>query len=195
MSRYSSSSSFSRSAQPLSKGDTRGECVSPSLLTSHKKEKTQGGKSAGRAAAGRPKPSNGQTQDDRKAVLSQRCKAWNRDRDHQRRAGKGRASSFTSEYQSAAGHASFDAFSARFRAMIGGSPLTHRGAQYVRLQDIGHFSLILTDEEKRYVLGRWAYHGDLRDVEVLLAEKAWHDHKRAKDARKAARAYVQGVLS
>lgn len=51
------------------------------------------------------------------------CQQWNTDASHQVLAGKARAAQFTPESQAAAGHASFEAFSARWRAAQGASPL------------------------------------------------------------------------
>jgi hypothetical protein len=54
---------------------------------------------------------------------SSRCRVWNADRAHQVAAGQARARAFTHAYQSAAGLASYAAFSARFRADHGSPPL------------------------------------------------------------------------
>ncbi len=66
-----------------------------------------------------------------------RCRMWNADRAHQVAAGKARAKAFTSEYQSAAGSASFIAFSARMRAEHAGVQLfPQEAARYVQPADI-----------------------------------------------------------
>jgi len=52
------------------------------------------------------------------------CRMWNATRAHQVAAGKARAARMTQDERSAFGHAAFDAFSARFRAVQGLPPLS-----------------------------------------------------------------------
>ena len=61
-----------------------------------------------------------------------RCQGWNADRTHQVLAGKARAQQFTTAYQQAAGHAAWDAFSARWRALQDLAPLSAQaGRKYL----------------------------------------------------------------
>lgn len=101
------------------------------------------------------------------------CREWNASRSHQVKAGKGRAVAFTREYQSRAGHCSFSAFSARFRAQQGLSPLVRSDAQYVRLSDIrGCLGEVVPASFGVLILRSWAmghllpvsqfWHGDTR---------------------------------
>lgn len=72
-----------------------------------------------------------------RAWRAARCRRWNRGAAHQRTAGQSRAQAFTPDHQTRAGHASWDASSARWRAMQGLCPLSaHAARRYVRPADI-----------------------------------------------------------
>lgn len=94
------------------------------------------------AAAGQPWPAHTTSRYCRRCLAqlrrSTQCHIWNANRTHQIAAGKARAARFTPEHQSAAGHASFDAFSARWRAHQGLAPLVAEHVrQYVTPEIIG----------------------------------------------------------
>ncbi len=85
------------------------------------------------------------------------CCAWNADRQHQVMAGRARAHAFTRDYQSAAGHASFAAFSARMRAGNGSPQLfPEAAAKYVAPEQIGSYVGPLPSELQQIIHAAWA---------------------------------------
>lgn len=101
-----------------------------------------------------------------------RCRAWNADRAHQRAAGQARAATgFTHEHQEAAGHCSFAAFSARYRASQGLRPLSGEWVRrYVTPDMIRLVARALSPEIQQRVWDAWVG-GDPRGVVALL--DAW----------------------
>jgi hypothetical protein len=59
------------------------------------------------------------------------CRGWNAGPAHQLAAGRARARQFIREFQSAAGHAAFAAFSARWRVSEGLPPLSAEALNFV----------------------------------------------------------------
>ncbi len=64
------------------------------------------------------------------------CQGWNADHTHQVLAGKARAQQFTPDYQQTAGFASWEAFSARWRASGGLAPLSADAARKYVIPDL-----------------------------------------------------------
>ena len=102
-------------------------------------------------------------------LRAMQCPEWNADHQHQVLAGQARAQQFTPDYQAAAGHASFDAFSARWRAQQGLCPLSvNHLLLYVAPSDIcGPLGQWLSPHVQEAVYAAWAA-GDPRSVDMLL---------------------------
>jgi hypothetical protein len=94
--------------------------------------------------------------------LRQQCRHWNADRAHQVMAGKARARQFTPEYQSAAGQASYTAFSVRMRAQHGSPQLwPEAAAKYIAPAEIQFYGLTLPPPLQRIIHAAWcAGHGE-----------------------------------
>jgi hypothetical protein len=86
-------------------------------------------------------------------------------------AGKARAAQFTTTSQSAAGHASFDAFSARWRACQRLSPLTVQAARrYITPEHIrGELGILLPTRLRVAVCRAW-HAGELLPVAAWLGD-------------------------
>ena len=99
--------------------------------------------------------------------------AWNADHAHQVLAGQARAQEFTSEYQQQAGHASFAAFSARWRAEQGLGPLDAEAVRrYVTPDMIRHLSRPVPPPLQQRIYRAWCA-GYLYGVGRWFANPAW----------------------
>jgi hypothetical protein len=85
------------------------------------------------------------------------CQGWNADHTHPVLAGRGRAQQFTRAYQQAAGHASWDAFSARWRALQGLGPLSAEAVRRYLTPDLirGPLGLDLRPELQQTIYRAW----------------------------------------
>ena len=102
-----------------------------------------------------------------------RCRGWNADPQHQVRAGQARARQFTPASQQQAGFASWDAFSARWRASGGLAPLSAAAVRkYVTPEMIrGVCGLALPPELQADIYRAWCA-GELAHVVAWLAGEA-----------------------
>jgi hypothetical protein len=102
---------------------------------------------------------------------SAQCQQWNADASHQAMGGKARAAQFTSESQATAGHASFAAFSARWRAAQGAPPLFAEAVRRYVLPAMirGPLGQPLSQELQETVWRAWCK-GNPHGVEAWLSD-------------------------
>jgi hypothetical protein len=98
------------------------------------------------------------------------CRTWNAMRAHQVAAGKARAAQMTQDERSAFGHAAFDAFSARFRAVQGLPPLSAAAARrYLAPGDIRRLGMPIAPHLAETIYCAWCA-GQLFPVSAWLSD-------------------------
>ena len=104
-------------------------------------------------------------------VRAAQCRTWNATRTHQVAAGKARAAQMTQDERSAFGHAAFDAFSARFRAVQGLPPLSAGAARrYLTPRDIRRLGMPLASHLAETIHRAWCA-GQLFPVSAWLSDE------------------------
>ncbi len=107
--------------------------------------------------------------------LAERCRAWNANHAHQVSAGRAGAAEFTIEYQRRAGHAAWNAFSAKFRAQQGLAPLSAEAVcRYLAPKGICYLGSPLASAIRERIYRAWSA-DDLRYVPVWLCDEPPHD--------------------
>lgn len=100
------------------------------------------------------------------------CRGWNADAQHQVKAGQARARQFTPASQQQAGFASWDAFSARWRASGGLCPLSAAAVRkYVTPEMIRHPFRPVSPERQQEIYRAWCA-GVVAGVVAWLAGEA-----------------------
>jgi hypothetical protein len=98
------------------------------------------------------------------------CRQWNAEHAHQVATGKARAAQMTHEERIAFGHATFDAFSARFRAVQGLPPLSTTAAQrYLTPEHIRRLGMLLPPPLAETIYRAWCT-GQLLPVSAWLCD-------------------------